>query len=103
MPAGIAYGERRGLDGADQVEDPPVLQPHLVVEESAQLFGDLPNGALRPLGRLRPLMVDGLQPLIVVDGIECRHPGQQSGQIILTRLGKQKVVERLEVAALVGG
>ena len=92
-----------GLDRAHQVQDPPVLQPHLVVEEAPQLLGDLPHGALGALGRLRPVVVDRAESPVRVDRVEALHPAEQLGELVLARLGEQEVVERLEAAALVGG
>ena len=55
------------FDGADEIEHAPVLQPDLVVEEPPQLLGDLPDGLLRPLGGLGPVVVDRAQPPIGLD------------------------------------
>ena len=41
--------ERAGLDPAQQIDHPPVLEPHLIVEEPPQLLGELPHRCLRPL------------------------------------------------------
>lgn len=94
--------ESRGLDRAHEVEHPSVLQPDLVVQEAAQLLGDLPYGALGTLRGLRPVVVDGAQPAIRHHGVQFGHLAQELSELVLPGVGEDEVVERLRGSALVG-
>ncbi|OKH83289.1 hypothetical protein EB75_09885 [Mycobacterium sp. ST-F2] len=65
----------------------------MIVEKTSQLFGDLPDRALRPVGGLRPVMVDSLDavaPLIGFDRVESGNLGQQIGQLCLALFESKK-------------
>ena len=64
IPRASSVGARRAARArrsrccADQVHHPPVLQPHPVVEEAAQLLGEAAHGGLGALAGVGPLVVD---------------------------------------------
>ena len=99
----VTEAERAGLDAPQQVDHPPVLEPHLVVEEPSQLLGQLPHRRLGGLGGLQPVMVHVPQPGVAV-GVagELVDPVEQIRQLLLPRPRQQEVVERLERPALIG-
>ena len=74
----------------------------MVVEEPAELFGELAHRRLDALGGVQPVVVDVPQLAVVLgDAGQCVHPVQQAGQLLLAGLGQQEAVERLERPALV--
>ena len=102
-PGLVTQAERAGLDVAQQVDHPPVLEPHLVVEEPSQLLGQLPHRRLGGLGGLQPVMVHVPQPGVALSVAgQPVHPVEQVRQLLLPRPRQQEVVERLERPALVG-
>jgi hypothetical protein len=57
----VADAECLALDGAEQVEDPPILEPHVIVEEAAELVGEETNGGLGALAGVDPVEMDPAQ------------------------------------------
>ena len=98
----VAELQRAGFDAAQDVDHPAVLEPHLVIEEPPELFGQLAHRRLRPLGRVEPVIVNMPQPRILPgDFRQLVHAVQQPAQLLLPCLRQQEIVERLEGLALV--
>jgi hypothetical protein len=55
---GIAQPQRASLDLTQDVDDPPILEPGLVIEEAAELLGQLRDDRLGAPGRVQPVVVD---------------------------------------------
>ena len=95
--AGLPLFQRAALDAAQDVNHPAVLDAGLVVEEPPELFGELADRRLGALRGIQPVVVNVPQPGVPLgDPGQGVHPIQQAGQLLLTRLGQQETVERLE-------
>ena len=68
---GFAELQRASFDAAQDVDHPAVLKPHLVVEESPELFGELADRRLGALGSIQPVVVDVPQ-----SGVALSDPGE---------------------------
>ena len=90
------------FDPPQQVDDPPVLEPHLVVKEPPELLRQLPYGRLGAFGGRQPVVVDLFQARIAFrDAWELVDLGKEPGQFLLAGLREQEVIEPLEGPALI--
>ncbi len=101
----VAKRKRALLDVPDQLHDPAVVLPCLVVEVAPQLLRQARHGALRHFTRLDPIVVNADETPIrleLLHGSKFEHPRQQLRKFVLARRRHQKIPERTKALALVG-
>ena len=101
----MAHGDGVGLDASQDLHDPPVLQPRLIVEEPAELLREAGDGALGVLAGVEPVVVQPAGSGVGCEGddrVEGEHPFEQGGELLLPAARHEVVPEGAEVAALVG-